>query len=207
MSPFLWVLLLVPVAYLVGAFPSAWLVARAYGKDVHAAGSGNPGASNVYRLAGWRAGLVVLLADIGKGAAASAVGLLIDGHPGAYVLGLAAVVGHVLPVTNRFRGGRGVATAGGVLLVLFPLVGVVLALVWFFIARVLRKASIASIVGASAFPVGVAIAGGSLLDIAVTAALALVIIARHVPNLRRLARGEELGLEGSPPESTDTVRR
>lgn len=198
------VLLLIPVAYLLGTFPTASLVARATGHDVLAEGSRNPGASNVYRLAGWRAGLVVFLADLGKGALASAAGLVLDGHRGAYLLGLAAVVGHMLPVTQRFKGGRGVATAGGVLIVLFPLIALALAVVWFVIARLLRKASVASIVVVVAFPVLVAVTGGTVLDIGVTSALALAVLARHVPNLRRLLRGKELGLGDAA--NGDTVR-
>jgi len=198
------VLLLLPVAYLLGTFPAATLVARAAGHDVLREGSGNPGASNVYRLAGWKAGLVVFVADVGKGAVASGVGLALDGHRGAYLLGLAAVVGHMLPVTRRFKGGRGVATAGGALVVLFPLIAVALGIVWFLIARVLRKASVASIVVVVAFPVLVAAAGGTLLDISVTTALALLVLARHLPNLRRLLRGQELGL-GDRSDSEGTV--
>ena len=198
------VLLLLPVAYLLGTFPAASLVARAAGHDVLREGSGNPGASNVYRLAGWKAGLVVFVADVGKGAVASGVGLALDGHRGAYLLGLAAVLGHMLPVTRRFKGGRGVATAGGALVVLFPLIAVALGIVWFLIARVLRKASVASIVVVVAFPVLVAAAGGTLLDISVTTALALLVLARHLPNLRRLLRGQELGL-GDRSDSEGTV--
>jgi acyl phosphate:glycerol-3-phosphate acyltransferase len=199
------VLLLVPVAYLLGTFPAASVVARASGHDVLEEGSRNPGASNVYRLAGWKAGLLVLLADIGKGAVASGVGLAFDGHRGAYILGLAAVLGHVLPATRRFRGGRGVATAGGALLVVFPLIGLGLVVVWFLVARVLKKASVASIVVVVAFPVAVAITGGSWFDVVVTAVLAVVILARHLPNLRRLLRGQEHGLGGGP--AGGTVRR
>jgi len=198
------VLLLLPVAYLLGTFPAASLVARAAGHDVLREGSGNPGASNVYRLAGWKAGLLVFLADVGKGAIASGVGLALDGHPGAYLLGLAAVVGHMLPVTRRFKGGRGVATAGGALVVLFPLIALALGVVWFLIARVLRKASVASIVVVAAFPVLVAATGGTLLDISVTSVLALLVLARHLPNLRRLVRGQELGLGDRAGD--DTVR-
>lgn len=196
------VLILIPAAYLLGTFPAAALVARATGHDVMKEGSRNPGASNVYRLAGWKAGLVVVLADIGKGALASGVGVALDGHRGAYILGLAAVLGHMLPVTRRFRGGRGVATAGGVLVVLFPLIALGLAVVWFLIARVLRKASVASLTVTVAFPVLVAATGGTALDIAVTTTLAVLVLARHLPNLRRLLRGQELGLGTSPGGDT-----
>jgi glycerol-3-phosphate acyltransferase PlsY len=186
---------LVPVAYLVGTFPSAGLVARTQGRDVLHEGSGNPGASNVFRLLGWKAGLVVLLFDLGKGAGAAGIGVAIDGHRGAFILGVAAVVGHVFPVTRRFKGGRGVATAAGVMAVIFPLEIAVLAVVWFGIARGLRKASVASIVCAIAFPVIVAARDGSALDLAVTAGLAALVVARHLANVRRLVRGQEFGLD------------
>lgn len=186
---------LVPVAYLVGSFPSAGLIARTRGRDVLREGSGNPGASNVFRLLGWKAGLAVLLLDLGKGAGAAGVGVAIDGHRGAFILGAAAVVGHVFPVTRRFKGGRGVATAAGVMAVIFPLEIAVLAVVWFGIARGLRKASVASIVCAIAFPVIVAARDGSALDLAMTAGLAALVVARHLANLRRLVRGQELGLD------------
>ncbi len=193
------VLLLVPLAYLLGTFPTATLVARATGHDVMAEGSRNPGASNVYRLAGWKAGLIVFVGDFAKGVIPSAVGLVLAGHLGAYVLGVAAVVGHVLPVVSRFRGGRGVATAAGVLAVIYPLIALGLAIVWFVIARGLGKASVASLVVTIAFPVLVAVTGNSWGDVVVTSVLALVILARHAPNLRRLVRGEEPGLGQDPP--------
>jgi len=196
------VLALVPLAYLLGMFPTAALVTRRVGKDVTREGSGNPGASNVARLMGWKAGLIVLLLDMGKGALAAGVGLALDGHRGAYILGVAAVLGHVFPITRRFKGGRGVATAAGVLVVVFPLVLAILAVVWLVIARGFHKASIASVVCAVLFPVIVAIRGNSVLDITVTAALAAIVVVRHFANLRRLVRGEELGLEHTA--ETDT---
>ncbi len=191
------VLVLVPVAYFLGTFPSAALVARAGGHDVLHEGSGNPGASNVARLMGWKAGLLVLVADFAKGALAAGVGLGLDGHRGAYILGVSAIAGHMLPVTRRFKGGKGVATGGGVLVVLFPVIVVCLAVVWFVVARVLKKASIASLIIAVAFPLAVWLTGGSALDIAVVSALAVVVISRHAGNLRRLVRGEEHGLGDS----------
>lgn len=199
MTAALWLL---PIAYLIGTFPTASLVARATGHDVLAEGSGNPGASNVYRLAGWKAGLIVLVGDIGKGSLAAGVGLALDGHRGAYMLGLAAVVGHVFPVTQRFHGGRGVATAAGVLIVIYPLIALGLAIVWLLIARVLRKASVASIVVTVAFPVAVVVTGSPWGDVLITTALALLVLSRHGPNLRRLFRGEEHGLGRDPPDDS-----
>src|SRR6059058_5658524 len=89
-----YVFALVPLAWLLGTFPSAQLVARAHGRDVLREGSGNPGASNVARLLGWRSGALVLLLDFAKGALAAGAGLAIGGRAGACILGVAAVVGH-----------------------------------------------------------------------------------------------------------------
>jgi acyl phosphate:glycerol-3-phosphate acyltransferase len=205
-------LALVPLAYLLGTFPSAGLVARASGHDVNREGSGNPGASNAFRLLGWKAGLLVLALDMGKGALAAGVGSALYGHRGAYILGIAAVLGHVFPVTRHFKGGRGVATGAGVLAVVFPLVLAILAIVWVAIARGLHKASIASVVCALAFPIIVAARGAGPLDIAVTTALALIVVVRHFNNLRRLVRGEEPGLVApaaqpseAPPDDPGSV--
>jgi len=194
-------ILLAPLAYLLGCFPSARIVARAAGHDVHSEGSGNPGASNVFRLMGWRAGLLVLLLDIGKGALAAGVGIAIEGHRGAWVLGFAAVIGHIWPVTQHFKGGRGVATAGGVVLALFPIISLVAMVVWFFIARVLKKASVASVVVALAFPVAVALVWKNKVDIVMTAALSSLVIVRHLKSLWRVLRGEEPDVRG--PARTD----
>jgi len=189
-----WILALVPVAYLLGTFPSAGLVARRAGIDVTRSGSGNPGASNVVRLMGWKAGVLVFVLDAAKGAIAAGAGLAIDGHRGAWILGVAAVVGHVFPVWRRFKGGRGVATGGGVFVVLYPIVTLVLAVVWVAIARGLHKASVASLTVAVLAPVTVIVLGGSLLDVLIVTAVAVLLIGRHLPNLRRLVRGEEHGL-------------
>src|SRR6185437_11750838 len=95
-----------PLAWLLGTFPSAQLVARAHGRDILKEGSGNPGASNVARLLGWKAGALVLLCDFAKGAAAAGVGMAIGGRPGAFALGVAAIVGHTFPIYRK--GGKGI---------------------------------------------------------------------------------------------------
>ena len=201
------VALLVPLAYLLGTFPSAEIVARRRGVDVTAAGSGNPGASNTFRLLGWRAGAVVFGLDAAKGAVAALAGLLIDDERGALVLGIAAIVGHMLPVTRRFKGGRGVATASGVLLVLYPLILLGAAVVWLVVVRLTRKASVASIVVVIAFPIAVAFTDASWWEVTVLAVVAVLVVVRHGSNLRRLVRGEELGIDPRatrppPPDST-----
>jgi glycerol-3-phosphate acyltransferase PlsY len=191
------VALLVPVAWLLGTFPSAQLVARAHGVDVMRDGSGNPGASNVARLVGWRAGLTVLLIDFAKGAVAAGVGLAVGGREGAFVLGLAAVFGHTFPLFRK--GGKGVATAGGALVVLYPLIVLGLGIVWVIVARVLKKSSLASLLCVIAFPVAVTLTGHKVWEDVVVGALAVLIVARHAANIRRLLHRQENSLNARKP--------
>jgi acyl phosphate:glycerol-3-phosphate acyltransferase len=185
-----WVALL-PAAYLLGTFPSALLVARANGIDIAAVGSGNPGASNVTRALGWRKGVWVFVLDALKGAAAAGLGLLVDGRPAGYWLGAAAIVGHVFPIIRRVRGGKGVATGGGVMAVLHPLIAIVLMAAWFAVSRLTAKASIASIAVVSLLPVGVAATGSPEWEVAASIGLCALVMARHLANIKRLmARGE-----------------
>jgi glycerol-3-phosphate acyltransferase PlsY len=191
-----YVVFLAPVGYVLGMFPSALLVSRARGVDVTSEGSGNPGASNVARLLGWRYGAIVLLADFAKGAAASGIGMAAAGRPGAYILGCAAVVGHTYPV--RRKGGKGVAAAGGMLVVLFPLVVLVLAVAWFVVARLLRKASIASLLVVVAFPLAVWARGYDDWEVFVIAGVSALLLLRHVPNIRRLLHRQEIDVTPPP---------
>jgi acyl phosphate:glycerol-3-phosphate acyltransferase len=190
------VVLLVPVAWLLGTFPSAQLVARAHGRDVTREGSGNPGASNVARLCGWRAGAIVLLCDFAKGAVAAGAGMIIGGRAAAFAFGVAAIIGHTFPLYRK--GGKGVATAGGALVVLYPLIVVGLAVVWFVVARLLHKASLASLLVTVLFPIAVAVMRYDAWEIGVVAALAVLVIARHLGNIRRLLRRQENDLDARP---------
>jgi len=189
----MWALLL-PVAYLIGTFPSAVLVARANGVDIRAVGSGNPGASNVARVLGWRRGLWVFVLDAAKGGLAAGIGLAAGGRPLGYALGAAAIIGHVFPVWERFRGGKGVATGGGVFIVLSPFVAVVLVLVWFLISRVWKKASLASIVTIALLPVGVGIVRQSWWEVLATIGMCVLVMARHLGNMKRLITRREHAL-------------
>ena len=123
--------LLVLPAYLLGTFPTAILVGRREGRDLTQEGSGNPGASNTYRTLGRRAGATVLLGDASKGALAAGMGLATGNRAVGVACGLAAVLGHVAPVTRRFRGGKGVATGAGAIVLLLPVPALGLAVVWF----------------------------------------------------------------------------
>ncbi|MBV8690396.1 MAG: glycerol-3-phosphate acyltransferase [Actinobacteria bacterium] len=181
---------LLVLSYLLGTFPTARLVA---GRAIEG-GSGNPGASNAFRVAGARAGIAVFAGDLAKGVLATAIGHAAQGRPLAFACGAAAVVGHCFPVTRRFKGGKGVATAAGMALVLFPVPALVAAAAWGAIAKATHKASVASVIAILVIPAGAAIERRPAWELAALAAVALLVVARHAPNLKRLARGEEQSL-------------
>jgi len=185
---------LVPIAYLLGTFPSAILIARANGIDISTFGSGNPGASNVTRALGWRTGVWVYVLDAGKGALAAGLGLVVDGAPMAYWCGAAAVVGHMFPVTRHFRGGKGVATGSGVLLVVQPLLAPLAVGLWWLISRVTGKAALGSVVAVGLVPLGLVVQGAPAWEFLAVGALCAVIVAKHTPNIVRMIRREEHSL-------------
>jgi acyl phosphate:glycerol-3-phosphate acyltransferase len=187
----------VVAAYLLGTFPTALLVAGRRGVDPTRAGSGNPGATNVLRTAGRRAGAVTLVGDVAKGALAAGVGWAVGGHGLGVACGVAAVVGHVLPVTRRFRGGKGVATGAGMALVLFPLAFAAGAVAFAVAAAATRTVSVGSIVGTAMLPLAAGLLGAPGREVAALAVAAALIIARHRGNLARLARGTERRLGAS----------
>jgi len=186
--------LLVVPAYLLGTIPTAILVGRREGRDPTQEGSGNPGASNTFRTMGRRAGAIVLLGDVAKGALAAGLGLATGNRAIGVACGLAAVLGHVAPATRGFRGGKGVATGAGMALVLLPVPTLVLAVVWAVTVRVTGAASAGSVVVAVGFPVGAVLAGRPAGEVAAFAACGVLVVARHRDNLDRLRRGEEPSL-------------
>lgn len=187
---------LVVAAYAAGMIPTAQLVGRRIGHDPTAEGSGNPGASNVYRLGGRRAGIAVGAIDLAKGAIPVAVALLVAGRPEAHAAWVAAVVGHVWPVVRGFRGGKGVATAGGGGLVIGPLIGLACAVLFLAVVRVGRIAALGSLSIAMAFPVVAAIVGRPWWEVAVAAGIAAILVLRHRGNIVAIVRRDERRLEG-----------
>lgn len=189
-----WWAVLVPVAYLVGTFPSAELVAGAAGVDIRRAGSGNPGASNITRTLGWRKGALVFALDALKGVPAAAVGLWLGGRAGGHALGIAAVIGHIFPISRRFRGGKGVASAGGMTFLLYPVVGLVAAAGWLAISRLTGKAAVASLTAVATVVVGTALTADRPWETLAMTAVAALLVVRHRSNLQRLWRGTESSL-------------
>lgn len=189
------IILLVPIAYLLGTFPSAVMIARSRGIDITTNGSGNPGASNVGRLLGRKLGVLVFVLDGLKGAISVGVGFVIAGYAGALALACAAVVGHVFPVTRGFKGGKGVATAGGSVIALYPIIGAAMTVLWLITAKLTKKASLGSLAIAIGFPIAQGIAGRPWGEIVAGASLCAFVIWRHLPNLKRLVHGDELSLK------------
>jgi glycerol-3-phosphate acyltransferase PlsY len=183
--------LVVVAAYLLGTFPTAAMVGRVTGHDPTVEGSGNPGATNVYRTSGRGAGLAVLVIDLAKGALAAGLGLLVGDHLLGLIAGAAAVLGHVAPVGRRFRGGKGVATAAGMAILLYPALSLVMGVVFALTVAVTRRSSVGSLVLAVLLPIGVAVTGHTGTEVLITAGVSLVVIARHHDNIRRLIRREE----------------
>jgi glycerol-3-phosphate acyltransferase PlsY len=270
----------VAASYLLGTFPSAWLATRRRGVDPTSAGSGNPGATNVYRTAGRGAGVLTLVGDVFKGAGAAALGWAVGGHGLGVACGVAAVVGHVAPLvpgpghtsrfhgrsghtsrfrgrsghtsrfhgrsghTSRFRGcsghtsrfhgrsghtsrfhgrsghtsrfhgrsghtsrfhgrsgrgsgrrvlrgGKGVATVAGMALVLFPLAALVSAAAFGVVTTLSRTVSLGSIAAVAVLPAAAGALGAPGREVAALAGCAVIVIARHRANIRRLWRGEE----------------
>jgi len=186
-------------AYLLGSVPFAYLAVRLAGRgDVRTIGSGNVGATNTLRAAGWKVALLVAVLDVGKGVAAVLLMGQVTGSPGwAAAAGVAAVVGHCFPVWLGFVGGKGVATAVGAFVVLAPAACAVVAAVWLFVLGVWRYVSLASVSAAAAFPLALQlVAEPTQAELVAAAITSLVIIARHHGNIRRLTRREEPRLGG-----------
>ena len=178
-------------AYLLGSVPFGLLLTRLAGTgDLRKIGSGNIGATNVLRTGRKGLAALTLLLDAGKGAAAVAVADHWFGPSMAAFAALGVVAGHIAPVWLRFRGGKGVATAFGVLFVFAWPVGLAAAAVWLAAAALFRYSSLAAILAIGSSPAW----AWALIGVAeaeVTGLIAIAVIVRHAGNLRRLLKGEE----------------
>lgn len=190
-----WVLLIAG-SYVLGTFPTAILVGRRKGVDPTKAGSGNPGATNMYRTAGKAAGALVLLGDMVKGLIIPIVGVVVDGRPLAMACWAAAVVGHIFPVFRKFRGGKGMATAGGGVIPMFWYVALIGITVFALTVKLTKRGSIGSLVTCVAVPVLVAAFGRPGWEVGVTAGIFGLCAVRHWSNIKRLVTGKEAAVVG-----------
>lgn len=179
-------------AYLLGSIPFGLLIARVKGIDIRSRGSGNIGATNVLRHVGKGEALLTLCADAAKGFIPAFLAVHIFPYgPAAGFIGVAAVAGHVFSVFLRFRGGKGVATALGVLGAYAPAVGLLTVGIWILIFAVFRISSLSAIGAFLLLPVVALLAGEPGEKTALLLGLSLLIIIRHKDNIGRLIRGEE----------------
>ena len=179
--------------YLAGSLPFGyWVVRATKGVDIRSVGSGNIGATNVWRTYGWRYGLPVALLDVAKGFAPALTATIVVGHLAGVLAGAAAMLGHARPLFLRFaKGGKMVATGGGALLGVAPALAGICAGVWIAVFLVTRYASVASMVSACSIP-GLAYALGYPWPvIAFGGAVAAAVVVLHRANIRRLLAGTE----------------
>jgi acyl phosphate:glycerol-3-phosphate acyltransferase len=191
-------------AYLVGAIPVGYVVARILGVDIRGRGSGNIGATNVLRTAGWAAALATLVGDIAKGYVATWIGGWAGASPrwtgAAAVL---AVIGNCWPVFLGFRGGKGVATALGAFLRITPWALIPAAIVWGSLVASFRFVSLASLCAVIGLPVAILALGYPPASAVAGLAVAVIVVARHHENIHRLLAGTEarFGERAPAPEA------
>ena len=216
--PIVGYILTVLIAYLFGSIPTGFLVARARGVDIRTVGSGNIGATNVFRILGKPAGVFVLLADAAKGwLAVFIVAELVSGwfYPAAgstarewfaICAGVGAILGHNYTCWLYFKGGKGIATSAGVLVALVPLPLLIILGIWIIVFALTRYVSLASISASFSLPFAAWAVGESRTIILVTAALAALAIYKHRANIKRLINGTESKIALRTPSSSDAPK-
>jgi acyl phosphate:glycerol-3-phosphate acyltransferase len=185
--------LLVVAGYIMGSMPwGLWLVRMFRGEDIRTQGSGNIGATNVWRVHGRRLGLPAVFLDTAKGFVPAFVATKLESHGVGVLAGGAAMLGHYRPLFLRFRkGGKMVATAGGAFLGVAPIVGGIAAGVWLVVFGLTRYASVASVTSALSLPLWVWLIGYPWPVMAFAGVAAVGVLLLHRANLRRLLHGEE----------------
>ena len=183
---------LVIASYFAGSFPTASVVGLLSGHDHSKEGSGNPGASNVYRTSGAAYGLLTVFVDVMKAFLPVLATMFILDRPWAAAVWAAATVGHVIPFARWRHGGKGVATGGGGAIPLFPILGLALIPIFILIVKVTKRASVGSLAITFILVVGVVILHEHVAEIIASLVVASVIVYRHRSNIARLLSGQEL---------------
>lgn len=197
------------LGYLLGSIPFALLVGKwGHGIDIRQHGSGNLGTTNTFRVLGKKAGIIVLIGDLGKGAVASLVPILLASELHPLFAGLAAVIGHIYPVFAKFKGGKAVATSGGMLLVTSPILFLFLLVSFLTTLRLSRMVSLSSIVAASigiVVSITIGIIEQDWIVPTFFTILALFVIFKHRENISRIRQGTEskIGMFAKDKKDTD----
>lgn len=175
--------LLLPIGYLVGSFPSALLIGKLTGHDPMAEGSGNPGATNMFRIAGRKAGIATLIFDIFKALAMAIAGHIIGDSTLAAAAGAAAVVGHIFPLLRQSRGGKGVACFGGMTIGAWPLIAPVGLVLWLGAAKLSGRSFVGAMVGVPAVAIATLVTGRPTAEVLIAFGLTVLVVARHHRNI------------------------
>jgi glycerol-3-phosphate acyltransferase PlsY len=198
-------ILIIVLAYLVGSFPTSIVVGRLLRRiDIREHGSKNAGATNVFRVLGWKAGLLVAVVDVGKGILATLLVskiridyLTLNDELVQIIAGVSAVIGHIWTVLAKFKGGKGVATAGGMLIALYPWAALISAVVFLTIFLITGYVSLGSMAAAASLPI-VLILLNQMFETSVSISLFIfslfvggLIFYTHRSNIRRLINGTE----------------
>lgn len=187
--------ILVIISYLLGSIPSALIVGKLWkGIDVRNYGSGNLGATNVLRVLGWGPAVLVAIMDVGKGVLAVHIAktFLLNNYIFILLCIVAAVVGHSFPIFAGFRGGRSVGVSFGILFYLFPKASILIFLFGIIIVSLTKYKSVASISCALVYPMLLYLIEKPPLEYLIGVIIVcLFIIYRHIPNIKRLIKGEE----------------
>jgi len=184
-------LLAVVISYLIGSIPVGYLLARLKGVDIRQHGSGNIGATNVWRTLGPLLGILVLALDAGKGAAAVLVGRSLGGAGTELLAALSALCGHSWPIFLSFRGGKMIATGAGVILAISPVVLLGALGVWLVTVGISRYVSLGSMLGGVSVPVLMALNDMEWQYILFGVVLAALVIYKHRSNIERILSGTE----------------
>ena len=185
------IIILVIISYLIGAIPFSLLIGKIFYKvDIREHGSGNVGTTNTFRILGKKAGVMVLVLDILKGALPVYIAMLMAVDMHIFIPGLISAIGHVYPVFLKFRGGKAVATGSGAVLAYNPIVFIILVSAFLITLKLSKYVSLSSIVAALTF-IGVSLLLQDPLIIAFAVILGVVIIIRHISNIKRIINGTE----------------
>ncbi len=189
-------IVIIAASYLIGSIPTGYLIAKYfYNIDIKTVGSGNIGATNVLRTLGKKMGILTLIGDALKGVIPVTFALIYKPYPLnqnlVFFSALLAFLGHIFPFYLKFKGGKGVATALGIFLVLFPLQTLYAAIIFFLVVLKTRYVSLGSILAALSMPVFVSFSAKAAYQITLTIIMSALIIYKHKDNISRLMEGNE----------------
>lgn len=185
-------IIMIIVGYTIGSIPFSYLIPKWMGRiDIRQHGSGNTGTTNVVRTLGLKIGIVAFLGDFFKGIIPTVIGLMFFSTLGGIIGGGFAILGHCYSIWLRFKGGKGIATSAGVLIVLMPLILIILLTIQFIIIFATKIMSLASISSAILLPVLTALLYSNNDLVYFSILLSLFVIFKHKDNIKRLLKGEE----------------